>query len=388
MTAGGVLEEAVTLLAPHVGGRFDPGMRRRLARGLREAASARGLREKQIVAQAAREPDLLRELIDRTVVPETSFFRYAEHFDVLVRHLLPAAGGQVRVWCAACSTGQEPYSVAMALAEVGARDFRIVATDVSAAATERVREASYADRELRGLSPARRDRFMSRVERRWEIVPALRDRVTVARSNVIEDDPPFARGICHVVFCRNVTIYLSPAQVVRAIERIAYWLPPGGHLFLGASESLASVEVPLQLVEIGGTFAYRKLAHPPATGARDGGGRDPSAGEVRASGAPLPATPLAGELLASGDEAARGGDWRAAVRLFRQSAYLAPAEPVPHALLGLALEQVGDARGARRAFSAAQTALERADEVTLGLEGFDLGALRGLLDEKLAKPGS
>ncbi|MEA3019184.1 MAG: chemotaxis protein methyltransferase CheR, partial [Actinomycetota bacterium] len=262
MSSQQALDEAGRLLSRRVGLRLDPAIRGRLARAVRDEAIRCGDDESTYVARLETDPELLQHLLNRVTVQETSFFRDPGQFAALAEHVLPAlraGGGPVRVWSAGCSNGQEPYSLAMTLAESGIDDWGVIASDISTNALGRTRRARYRERELRGLSAARRSRFLSSVGvDEWEIVPSLRERVTLVQHNLAADAPPFEPGACQVVFCRNVLIYFQHDDVVAFLDRVATRLPATGHLFLGYSESLWQVTDRFQLIRLGDAFAYQQ----------------------------------------------------------------------------------------------------------------------------------
>ena len=394
----GALDEAGRLLSRRVGLRLDPAIRGRLGRAVRDEAARSGADEADYVARLDGDPDLLQELLNLVTVQETSFFRDPGQFVALAEHILPdlrAAGQPVRVWSAGCSNGQEAYSLAMTLAESGIADWRVIATDISTNALERTRRARYKERELRGLSPARRDRFLTPVSNEWEVDPALKERVTVVRLNLAADPPPFAYGECMVVFCRNVLIYFQHDDVVAFLDRLAARFPATGHLFLGYSESLWQVSKRFHLIRLGDAFAYQSGAvappvdaPPPVVG--------PPARKVtpaperpapRPRPAPVPVEEPQGstELMTEGEAALGRGDHVEAIAAFRKAVFVDPDHPVAHLNLGLALEVAGDAPAARRAYGAARAALERCDTavVELTLEGYHLDDLVALLDRKI-----
>ena len=387
------LEDAGRLLSRRVGLRLDPAIRGRLARAVRDEALRAESDEAGYVARLDADPDLLQELLNRVTVQETSFFRDPGQFAALATYVLPGlrdAGGPVRIWSAGCSNGQEPYSLAMTLAESGIGDWGIVASDISTKALGRTRRARYRERELRGLSSARRARFLAEVEDEWEIVPALRERITLVRHNLAEEPPPFQPGECQVVFCRNVLIYFQHDDVVAFLDRVAERLPVNGHLFLGYSESLWQVSDRFQLMRLGEAFAYQLAGAAPAPAAAARRTPPPPTPE-RPARRPRPtrepvATESSVELMAAGEAALGTGEHAAAIAAFRKAVFIDPDHPVAHLNLGLALEMAGDEVAARRAYAAARAALDRCDTavVELTLEGYHLDDLVRLLDSKAA----
>lgn len=205
-------------------------------------------------------PELDR-LIDALVVSETYFFREPRGLEVLVSDQLAPAierGEQPRVWCAACSTGEEPLTLAMMLADRGlAGRCEIVATDLSSRAIERARGGEYSARSLRALPPSAR-RWISTAGERVEVDRSIRDAVTWRRLNLTDGAAVAALGTFDLVACRNVLIYFSDETTRRVAEGLARALRPGGALLVGASESLLRFGTLLSCEERGGAFLYRR----------------------------------------------------------------------------------------------------------------------------------
>lgn len=197
------------------------------------------------------------------VVNETYFFR--EHVQVeraIERVVLPriAAGETPRVWSLACSTGEEPLSIAMLLAERDALgQTELHASDVSARALARAQAGKHGVRCLRG-SPYDHlvDRWATRDEGNLVTSKSLREAVLWSRKNLANPADISSLGLFDLVFCRNVLIYFDDAGVVAAVNAIATALRPGGVLCLGASESLLRLATPFVCEEQGGAFFYRK----------------------------------------------------------------------------------------------------------------------------------
>lgn len=399
-----VIEEVGRLLARRVGLRLDPAIRGRLEHAVRDQAAKHGEDQAEYAAQLEDDPARLQELLNRVTVQETAFFRDPGQFAALADHVLPAFAAtteRLEIWSAGCANGQEPYSLAIALAESAVAEWRVTASDVSTDALSRTRAARYAERELRGLSPERRERYLDRVsDREWQVVPELRDRVTTLRHNLAQDPPPFAAGQCQVVFCRNVLIYFGHADVVAFLDRLKATLAPSAYLFLGYSESLWQVTDRFQLARLGDAFAYRPArGTAPAVNVRTSKAPPPVAPRVAPtapSSKPLPrhrrrsaaptAAPSAVELMAAGEAALDRGEHLEAVTAFRKAVYLDPDHPVAHLNLGLALEVAGDGPASLRAYAAARAAVDRCDTaaVEAALEGYQLDGLLRLLDRKLS----
>ena len=176
----------------------------------------------------------------------TGFFRHPHHFRIAAEHALQAASrrGQARLWSAAAATGEEPYSVAMALVEAFRRDdppAGILATDVDAEALAVGERGEYSDVALRGLEPARRERFLSEtdVARRWGIAPALRRLVEFRTLNLVREVWPM-EGLFDVIFCRNVLMYLESRCRRAVLVHIASLLAPDGLLMIDPTEHLGA----------------------------------------------------------------------------------------------------------------------------------------------------
>jgi chemotaxis protein methyltransferase CheR len=204
----------------------------------------------------------MQDLFDRVTVQESSFFRHPGQFEALSSHVLPTLPGPVTIWSAGCANGQEAYSLAMVLDELGTEG-SVIATDVSTKALQRTAAARYLTRELSGLSTARRHRYLVGGPDSWEVRPSLRDRVMVQRHNLIDKTVPQSSANCDVMFCRNVLIYFSSQQAKAFLARLAEQLRPGTYLFVGYAETIWQVPDLFEPVNIGGTFAFhRRGDHP------------------------------------------------------------------------------------------------------------------------------
>ena len=213
----------------------------------------------------------LGELASAISTNVTAFFREVHHYDLLADELLPRwlqekrrEGDRLRIWSAGCSTGEEPYALAMVLAEAleqsGSKvDARILATDLSPQALETARKGVYPLERLAGISAERRRRWMLRGEGEYDglacVHPRLRELVTIEPLNLLHPWP--MRGPFDAIFCRNVVIYFDQPTKQRLFGRYAALLPAGGYLFLGHSESLHGISDDFELI---GRTVYRKRA--------------------------------------------------------------------------------------------------------------------------------
>lgn len=215
----------------------------RLARRLRELGLA-GYREYLDHVLADGTGSELSVMVDLLTTNKTDFFREEAHFSFLRSVVLPARPGPgmpLRIWSAGCSSGEEPYSIAIllreALPQAEADAARILGTDISERVLAVAREGVYTAAQLAGVEPALRRRYFSREGAdAFRAAGPLRSMVRFARLNLMADWP--MRGPFDVIFCRNVMIYFDRPTQERLVQR--YWelLAPGGYLFTGHSESL------------------------------------------------------------------------------------------------------------------------------------------------------
>jgi chemotaxis protein methyltransferase CheR len=211
-----------------------------------------------------------KELLNLVTINETSFFRFPAQFDVFANSVIPevlatkpGASGVLRVWSAGCSSGEEPYSIAIKLleAEVASRGFQpqVVGTDISTVALDIARTGVYPLRAFAGLAAETRDRYFEQVPEGYRVVEAVRDSVELSYHNLVKEPYPIQlTGNWDVIFCRNVTIYFRLESTRRVLHRFFESLNPGGYLFIGHSETLAAVSDEFEPVEIDGVFLYRK----------------------------------------------------------------------------------------------------------------------------------
>jgi chemotaxis protein methyltransferase CheR len=209
----------------------------------------------------------LQELTNAMTTNLTAFFRENYHFEQLADEALPylanvrAATRRVRLWSAGCSTGEEPYSIAMVLREVqhlfGGWDVRLLATDIDSKVVATAAEGIYASDRLRGMDPQRITRWFSprdEAGKEYEVAEALRSLITFRQLNLLDTWP--VRGPFDVVFCRNVTIYFDKETQRQLFERLAELQEPGAWLFIGHSENLFNVT---QCYKSVGRTVYRRI---------------------------------------------------------------------------------------------------------------------------------
>jgi chemotaxis protein methyltransferase WspC len=207
----------------------------------------------------------LQELIEAVVVPETWFFRDPEAFAALVRlaveELRPSAPAAVlRLLSIPCSTGEEPYSIVMALLDGGLAPERIQvdAVDISARALFRAKRGVYGSNSFRGQNTVFRERYFRPTESGYALVESVLDKVNFRQGNLLADDLNLDQRPYHVVFCRNVLIYFDRATQERAMRRLGTFLLPSGFLFVGPAEAFLASCSGFAPVNQAMSFAFRK----------------------------------------------------------------------------------------------------------------------------------
>jgi chemotaxis protein methyltransferase CheR len=237
----------------------------RLARRLREL----GLPSYEAYCAHVREsgPEELVGLINALTTNVTAFFRENHHFEALASYMLPEAmkrnlaGRRLRIWSAGCSTGEEPYCIAMVAAEVVPAaqrwDLKILATDIDSDVVAAAHAGVYPIERLSAVPQERLQRCFQKgagVQAGNAVVkPALRSLVTFRALNLLHSWP--MRGPFDVIFCRNVMIYFDQATRERLVNRFAQMLAPGGYLCVGHSEAIHAGVAPVKLV---GKTIYRR----------------------------------------------------------------------------------------------------------------------------------
>lgn len=198
-------------------------------------------------------------LIDAVTTNKTDFFRESRHFDYMAESALPALAKRgyrnLRVWSSACSTGAEPYTIAMVMQDFVERrndlDYSILATDLSTDVLQTAHQGIYpADL----VAPVPSDMMRKYVMRsirpgnsEVRIAPKLRSRIGFARMNLMDAKYPVGDPM-HIIFCRNVLIYFDKPTQAAVLSRLTDCLIPGGYMFIGHSESITGIDLPLEQV--------------------------------------------------------------------------------------------------------------------------------------------
>lgn len=283
------------LIQERTGLLFGPRQRDALARGVLAAArrtGCDGLEEYNGLLRATQtDSGLWDDLIGAITVGETYFFRNPAHFNALRQHILPeliARHGddrRLRIWSAACATGEEPYSVAILLCQllpdVARWNILILGTDINKRALERAREGHYRPWSFRQTEPAIQERYFihqactepcpelcrkaGRSDDLFEIRPEVREMVTFAYLNLVEDVYPSMAtntNAMDLILCRNVAIYLPEAVMREIAGRFHRCLLPGGWLIVGASETNVSTYSRFATRHLDGATIYQKAEAP------------------------------------------------------------------------------------------------------------------------------
>ncbi len=191
----------------------------------------------------------------------TAFFREAHHFEYLAQHVVPlllerySKTRRLRIWSAGCSTGEEAYSIAIALREaipdIDNFDIRILASDLDTNVVQAGASGIYHMKRIEGLSDGRRQRWFHRGKGQHSdmvrVIPELRNMIAFKQLNLMKDWP--MRGLFDVIFCRNVVIYFDKPTQSILFERFANVMQPESHLFIGHSETLNNISERFQLID-------------------------------------------------------------------------------------------------------------------------------------------
>ena len=445
-----------SLLARSAGLVFDEARRDSVAYCIAERLRATGAADVPSYLALLGDARERQQLLDEVTIQETHFFRNPPQIRALRKYVIPellrhadTRGRRIRIWSAGCSTGEEPYTIAMLLRELlptmAGWDVKVVATDVSARALEAARRGRYGERAVQMASPEDLARFfLPTGDGGYEVRPEVRELVQFRHHNLVTEPVPFAADErIDLVLCRNVTIYFSRETTRALMSRLHTSLRDNGYLFLGHSETLWQVSEDFRLVPLGtgdsAAFVYKRIDDLPSD--RRGSvlpdrrteddGPPPPKPERRVvarrvpAAAPLPAprtgaTPspavvrgamaegrydeavqAATDLVAAEPLNARGhylrglalvnaGRDELALVDLRKAVYLDPASGLGHFLLAGTLARLGDPAAAAREYRAAADTLgaqpEAATAPELGGRSVEeLAALCSQLERQLSK---
>ncbi len=213
----------------------------------------------------------LSELIDKMSTNHTFFFREAEHFKVFKETALPEIvadleqkrSKDLRIWCAAASTGEEPYSILMTMMEYFKTsyvswDAGLLATDISSRVLANAEAGIYPSDSVMNIPAEMRRKYLKQIDSEsWEFLAKVRREITFRRFNLMNTSFPFKKQF-HVIFCRNVMIYFDKPTRHSLVQRMYDATAPGGYLFIGHSESIRAHDCPYEYVQPA-VFRKRKV---------------------------------------------------------------------------------------------------------------------------------
>ncbi|HET7840134.1 MAG TPA: protein-glutamate O-methyltransferase CheR, partial [Terriglobia bacterium] len=247
---------------------FDSSRERFFSTRVRDHIRERGVGSAADLMQLVRSSNVEYEaLLQRLLTHETSFFRYPSAYEALKKRVLPEIQARkfwneprtVRIWSAGCSTGEEPYSISIALTETPGFatgwDTEILATDISRQAVARAVLGTYPRRSIANLTPEQVAAYFTPNGEQFEVKPAIRAHVSFVVMNLVQS---LYLGRMDCVFCMNVLIYFSGEHREQLIRTFYDCLEPGGYLLLGHSETLGNIPVTFEKVVFEDFMLYRK----------------------------------------------------------------------------------------------------------------------------------
>jgi len=388
-----------------------PALARGLARVAREARCS-GLDELYSLLQRSKtDTELWDELVSHVTIGETYFFRNAAHMHALRKHVLPELISRrrrerrLRIWCAGCATGEEPYSVAIllrellpvpsgaeGLAETSRWNILILATDINRDALAAAREAVYQPWSLRDCDDRIRRRYFSERDGSFGLRPEVREMVSFAYLNLAEDAYPSLASNTNamdLVICRNVFIYLSEQTSRKVSERLHRCMAPDGWLIVGAAETGTSLFAPLASHNVEGAIIYQKQAEAAERPAQPRPALPrqallietpaPPRRPPRPRAAPAPSPPAEPDRSAEAARLAREGRYKEAIACFCAYVIDHPGSPTACCQLARLYANVGNLDTAEKWASRAieLDPLLTEAHYTLGLIRQERGALEG-----------
>ena len=262
------LSEIRMLIEERTGICFDESRERFFSTRVREHLRAKGLQRGTDLLRNMRKSNVEYEaLLERLLTQETSFFRYPGVYEAFEKRVLPELHVKkfwknprtLRIWSAGCSTGEEPYSIAITIADslslADSWNVEVLATDVGRQALKHAERGVYAGRSIASVTEKQLASHFSIVEGGQQVKPRLRKLVSFAQMNLAS---PVYLGRMDAIFCMNVLIYFSEERRRALVQRFYETLEPGGYLFLGHSESISKMPVKFQAIVLNDCILYRK----------------------------------------------------------------------------------------------------------------------------------
>ncbi len=262
------LDQIRTLIEHRSAILLDSSRERFFSTRLREYLEEKGLASGTDLLAHVRGSSIEYEaLLERLLTQETSFFRYPAVFEALEKRILPEVQERkfwenprmLRIWSAGCSTGEEPYSVAITVAEAlkfaEAWEIEILATDISRRALRHAERGVYSKRSLQNVSLGQIEAHFTSTKSGFQVKPRIRRMISFAQMNLVES---VYVGKIDCIFCMNVLMYFSEERRLGILRRFYDALEPGGYFLLGHSETLTNVPVKFEPVVLGDCRIYRK----------------------------------------------------------------------------------------------------------------------------------
>jgi chemotaxis protein methyltransferase CheR len=262
------LSEIRMLIEERTGIHFDESRERFLSTRVHEHMHDRGYTRVTELLRAVRKTNVEYDsFLERMLTQETSFFRYPAVFEAFEKRVLPEIHVSkfwknprtLRVWSAGCSTGEEPYSIAITIADslsfADAWNVEILATDVGKQALKHAEKGIYSGRSLASVNEKQLAGHFTKVENKFHVKPRLKKMISFAPMNLAS---PVYVGRMDLIFCMNVLIYFTEERRRSLVQRFYEALEPGGYLLLGHSESISKMPVKFQAIVLGDCILYRK----------------------------------------------------------------------------------------------------------------------------------
>ena len=262
------LSEIRMLIEERTGICFDESRERFFSTRVREHLRAKGMERGTELLRAMRKSNVEYEaLLERLLTQETSFFRYPAVYETFERRVLPELHTKkfwknprtLRIWSAGCSTGEEPFSIAITIADslsfAESWNVEILATDVGRHALKHAERAIYTGRSIASVSEKQLAAHFGKTGGGYQVRPRLRKMVTFTQMNLAS---AVYVGRMDMIFCMNVLIYFSEERRHALVQRFYDSLEPGGYLFLGHSESISKIPVKFQAIVLNDCILYRK----------------------------------------------------------------------------------------------------------------------------------
>jgi chemotaxis protein methyltransferase CheR len=264
------LDEIRTLIEHRSAILFDSSRERFFSTRIREYLEEKGLPGGIDLLRQVRSSSVEYEaLLERLLTQETSFFRYPAVYGALETTILPALQERkfwenprtLRIWSAGCSTGEEPYSIAITVCETlkfaEAWEIEILATDISRRALRHAERGVYSKRSLQNASLGQAENFFTPAKHGFQVKPRIRRMISFVQMNLVE---PVYVGKIDCIFCMNVLMYFSEERRLAILRRFYDALEPGGYFLLGHAETLSNASLKFEPVVLGDCRLYRKPA--------------------------------------------------------------------------------------------------------------------------------